>query len=199
MSTANKLTLLRIALVPFFLVFLAIDSVVLFSLASVTDYYDGKFARQEMKVTSFGKLFDPIADKLLVSSALLSFIAIRELFISPWVIIVIISREYIVSGLRQMAALEGVPMAAMLSGKVKTGFQIFAIITVLMILLFHTYMRSFFGITMAGGGFRQAFPDYFYMTLRHGPAILMWISAAISVYSGVQYLYMGRRWLNIEK
>ena len=137
MNIPNILTLIRILLVPFFLVFLLVGSMqnfiialVIFSLASFTDFLDGYIARKYNLVTKFGKLADPLADKILTISA---FVALTYLkMINPWIVIAIISREFIVSGFRMIAASEGRVIAASYWGKLKTNFQMFTIIAILL-------------------------------------------------------------------
>ncbi|HWP50241.1 MAG TPA: CDP-diacylglycerol--glycerol-3-phosphate 3-phosphatidyltransferase [Clostridia bacterium] len=138
MNLPNKLTLLRIALVPIFVFFLLADSSSAFSLlallvfvvASLTDMLDGKIARRYNLITTFGKLMDPLADKILVMSAMICFVALG---LAPaWVVIVILAREFLVTSLRLIAAGEGRVIAADKWGKVKTVTQMFWIIWVLL-------------------------------------------------------------------
>lgn len=135
MNLPNKLTLFRVILIPFFVFFLLAPyfegygnyvAVVIFIIASITDFLDGKIARKYNLVTNFGKFMDPLADKLLVSSALISLIALNK--IPAWIVIVIIAREFIISGFRLVAADNGVVIAASYWGKFKTNFQMFMII-----------------------------------------------------------------------
>lgn len=134
MTTANILTLVRIAMIPLFLVFASLGSqyylvaAIIFAVGSLTDSLDGYIARHYNQVTDFGKLTDPIADKLLVMSALLVFV---ESGIMPvWVAAVIIGREFIISGLRMIAAAKGIVIAAAKSGKAKTFVQCIGIILI---------------------------------------------------------------------
>lgn len=137
MNTANKLTVFRIILVPFFVLFMLTDfteynrlfALVIFIVASVTDHLDGHIARKHNMITSFGKFMDPIADKLLVSSALICLSALGE--IPAWAVIIIILREFAVSGLRLVATENGSVIAAAGWGKAKTATQMVAIIMLL--------------------------------------------------------------------
>lgn len=139
MNLPNKLTLLRIILVPIFMGFLflrkdfpqysEILALITFIIAASTDGLDGYLARKNELVTKFGKIVDPLADKLLISAALISFVALKE--ISAWAAIIIIGRELAVTGLRVVAASEGVVIAANKWGKMKTILQITAIIAVM--------------------------------------------------------------------
>lgn len=144
MNIANKLTLIRVALIPIFIAFFYIDvpyrqhfAALVFVAASLTDLFDGQLARRRGIVTNFGKLVDPIADKLLVCSALIMLAAanmftgwFKDLFVP--LVIVMVGREFVISGLRLLAAAGGKVLAADMFGKVKTVVQIIAITVVLM-------------------------------------------------------------------
>lgn len=130
MNLPNKLTLFRIILIPFFVFFLFTECVGeagkyialgIFAVASLTDLLDGKIARKYNLVTNFGKFMDPIADKLLVSSALISFVGLNRL--KAWIVIILIAREFIISGFRLVASDSGIVLAASWWGKFKTAFQ----------------------------------------------------------------------------
>ena len=135
MNLPNKLTTLRVIMIPFFVFFMLTDvggnankwiALALFVVASLTDFLDGKIARKYNLVTNFGKFMDPLADKLLVCSAL---ICLQDLDRVPaWVVIVIIAREFIISGFRLVASDNGIVIAASYWGKFKTIFQMFMII-----------------------------------------------------------------------
>ena len=136
MNLPNKLTIIRVCLIPFFVAALLFDhgnnytmrivANVLFIVASLTDLFDGKIARKYNLVTNFGQFMDPLADKLLVCSALICLIELGQL--PAWVVIIIISREFIISGFRLVAADNGVVIAASYWGKFKTTFQMAAVI-----------------------------------------------------------------------
>ena len=136
MNLPNKLTVLRVLLIPFFVVALLWEhgesqtmryvAATIFIVASLTDLLDGKIARKYNLVTNFGKFMDPLADKLLVCSALICLIELRQL--PAWMVIVIISREFIISGFRLVASDNGVVIAASYWGKFKTTFQMIAVI-----------------------------------------------------------------------
>lgn len=129
MNLPNKLTMFRVILIPFFVVFLLVDitsydkwiALAIFVIASLTDLLDGKIARKYNLVTNFGKFMDPLADKLLVCSALICLIELAK--IPSWIVIVIIAREFIISGFRLVASDNGVVIAASYWGKFKTTFQ----------------------------------------------------------------------------
>ena len=136
MNLPNKLTVLRVCMIPFFVVMLLLNggenqtyryiAAAIFIVASLTDMLDGKIARKYNLVTNFGKFMDPLADKLLVCSALICLIEMGRL--SAWIVIVIISREFIISGFRLVASDNGIVIAASYWGKFKTTFQMISVI-----------------------------------------------------------------------
>ena len=136
MNLPNKLTILRVIMIPFFVLALLYNggqnqtlryvAAAIFIIASLTDMLDGKIARKYNLVTNFGKFMDPLADKLLVCSALICLVELKEL--PAWMVIVIISREFIISGFRLVASDNGVVIAASYWGKFKTTFQMIAVV-----------------------------------------------------------------------
>ena len=136
MNLPNKLTLLRVIMIPIFVLLLLYDkgqnmnlriaALIVFCLASFTDFLDGQIARKKNLVTDFGKFMDPLADKLLVCSALICLIELGQL--PAWYVIVIIAREFIISGFRLVAADNGIVIAASWWGKFKTTFQMLTVI-----------------------------------------------------------------------
>lgn len=166
----NILTMLRVVAVPFFVFFTLISgfedysvAFIIFIVASLTDFFDGYLARKWNVVSSFGKLMDPLADKLLVFSALI--FLLKEGLVPYWSVVVIVGREFAVSGLRSLAAERGLIIAAGISGKIKTVFQMLAIISFFMVL--NTSLVFF----------RQAAP------------VLYYIALLLTVYSGVEYFW----------
>lgn len=136
MNLPNKLTVLRVILIPFFVIsllafggsvrLLRYLAAAIFIVASLTDMLDGKIARKYNLVTNFGKFMDPLADKLLVCSALICLIELGQL--PSWMVIIIVSREFIISGFRLVAAEQGIVIAASYWGKFKTTFQMIAVV-----------------------------------------------------------------------
>lgn len=136
MNLPNKLTVLRVCMIPFFVVMLLSNggenqtyryiAAAIFIVASLTDMLDGKIARKYNLVTNFGKFMDPLADKLLVCSALICLVDLKQL--PAWMVIVIISREFIISGFRLVASDNGIVIAASYWGKFKTTFQMISVI-----------------------------------------------------------------------
>lgn len=138
MNAPNMLTILRVVMIPFFVAFLLLDiteydkyiALAIFIAASFTDTLDGYLARKNNQVTNFGKFMDPLADKLLVSAAMICLVELD--MIPSWVVIVIISREFIISGFRLVASDNGLVIAASYWGKFKTTFQMLMIIVLLL-------------------------------------------------------------------
>ncbi|MDO5294694.1 MAG: CDP-diacylglycerol--glycerol-3-phosphate 3-phosphatidyltransferase [bacterium] len=147
MNLPNKLTILRVLMIPVFVVFLLCDNipynniiaVVVFAIACITDALDGHIARKNNLISNFGKFMDPLADKLLVCAALLCFIELGQ--IPAWIAIIIVSREFIISGFRLIASDNGVVIAASKWGKLKTISQM-----VMSILLIVDFNYSFFNV-----------------------------------------------------
>ena len=184
MNLPNKLTLLRALLVPVFIVFALIDRIplnytaalIVFALASLTDALDGHIARKNNLVTTFGKFLDPLADKVLVISALAVFVDLGIISAVPFVII--IAREFMVSGLRLVAADSRVVVAAGFWGKLKTAFTMASIVFILLMMAVSSDFDWFgFDVTES---FEKIF-DYITQTL-------IWISTALTVISGCVYL-----------
>lgn len=183
MNLPNKLTLARVFLIPFFLLFMYLKmpfhyaiALVIFAAASITDALDGKIARSRNLVTNFGKFLDPLADKVLVLAALTVFVEIPEVKMGAVPLIIITAREFMVSGLRLLAADSGVVVAAGMWGKLKTAFTMVTIIGVLAWLSFCNDL----GISIADSVCRAV--DNVVIP------VLIWISTLLTVISGGIYL-----------
>lgn len=155
MNLPNKLTLLRVVLIPVFVVLLLLEggqndtlriaALIVFCIASFTDFLDGQIARRNNLVTNFGKFMDPLADKLLVCSALICMIELGQL--PSWYVITVIAREFIISGFRLVAADNGIVIAASWWGKFKTTFQMLTVILLILnISALHTVTLIIAGI-----------------------------------------------------
>ncbi len=139
MNLPNKLTVLRVILVPFFMIFLVLDfiphrhllALLVFAIASYTDYLDGKIARRDNLITDFGKFMDPLADKIMVMAALICFVALG--YTDVWLVTIIMFREFAITSVRLVAAGKGTVIAANNLGKIKTVTQIIAIIVVMVL------------------------------------------------------------------
>ncbi len=196
MNLANKLTLGRIFLVPIFLIFIAATDIpygtfiatFVFILASLTDKLDGYIARSRNQITNFGKFMDPLADKLLVTSALVSLV---ELHVVPgWAAVVIIAREFAVSGLRTIAASEGNVIAASWWGKIKTVIQIIAIIVLLLQVNIGTI--PVLQAKVDSSGFLTWFFTYM-------PEVLIAVAVIITIISGVDYFIKNKNSISTTK
>ena len=173
MNLPNKLTILRVIMIPFFVLALLYNggenqtlryvAAAIFIIASLTDMLDGKIARKYNLVTNFGKFMDPLADKLLVCSALICLVELKEL--PAWMVIVIISREFIISGFRLVASDNGVVIAASYWGKFKTVFQMTAVILLILNL----------------------------EPLKLVADIVLWIAVALTVISLADYIYKNHK------
>ena len=179
MNTTNKLRIARMIIVPFLVIFLLTGwggeanryiSLTLFVVASVTDWFDGYLARKNNLVTNFGKFMDPLADKLLVCSAMICMIDLKRL--SAWFVIIIIAREFIISGFRLIAAENGIVIAANYWGKFKTASQMIMII--LLILHF----------------------DGIFVILEQ---IFIWLSLALTIISLITYIWQNRTVLSMQE
>lgn len=199
MNLANRLTLLRLALVPVFMIFTVLDhfwtrlfALVIFVVASLTDLMDGYFARKYGEITDFGKFMDPLADKFLTSAAFICFVGMRELRVPSWMVVLIIGRELIVTGLRLLAASKGEKIAADRSGKFKTGVQITAVIAVMAILCVNSFMRLFHHFNPRTLFYRSGWENFLGNFLQHAPFWLVFVSMLVTLYSGIHYLYQNR-------
>lgn len=174
MNLANQLTLGRIVAVPFFVIFYMQNMLewafVTFIIASITDMLDGKVARKYNMVTNFGKIMDPLADKILVYAAFC--LMVQDGTIQAWVLIVILCREFLISGIRTVAAGEGIVIAATMSGKIKTVLQMIAVPLLLLnnIPVFGSYQMFIF----------------------YGAYGFLWASLFMTIISGIDYTYHNR-------
>jgi len=199
MNLANKLTIGRIITIPFFILFMFMGNIstrvaalLIFILAALTDVYDGIVARHREEVTNFGKFIDPLADKLVVSAAFISFVQLRELSIPAWMVILVISREFIITGLRSVAASRGTIIPASLSGKFKTTSQMVVIITILIILIVNAVLKNYWHVTplelQTFLGWRRVFG----YILDRAPYWLMLLVTTLTVISGFNYIFRNK-------
>ncbi|MCX7695849.1 MAG: CDP-diacylglycerol--glycerol-3-phosphate 3-phosphatidyltransferase [Caloramator sp.] len=177
MNLANKITISRIFLVPLFLFFLLVKipygnwiATIIFIIAALTDSLDGYIARNRNQITKFGKFLDPLADKLIVTAALVALV--ERQIIPSWLVVIILAREFAITGLRAVAASEGNVIAASNWGKLKTVTQIVAIIAAL--------------IELKYGGYNI----YIY---------LMYIATIITIISGIDYIEKNRKFINSKE
>lgn len=204
MNLANKLTLTRMASVPFFMIYMWVDnfytrilSLIIFILASLTDYYDGKIARKRKEVTNFGKFMDPLADKLLVSAAFISFVGIKELAIPAWMVVLVISREFIISGLRTLAATQGKTISASLGGKFKTTTQVISIIVIFVILVLISFIETFYHVSPQNLILESGLMRILWYILQYVPVTLIVITVIFTLTSGLTYILKNRELLSL--
>ncbi|MDR3594202.1 CDP-diacylglycerol--glycerol-3-phosphate 3-phosphatidyltransferase [Clostridium sp.] len=195
MNLANKLTLIRIFLVPIFLIFMAkgipygsFIATFIFILASLTDKLDGYIARSRNQITNFGKFMDPLADKLLVTAALISLVELQV--VPSWAAVVIIAREFAVSGLRSIAAAQGRVIAASRWGKIKTVIQIIAII--LYLLKVNIKDARMWKIFVIHDYYVKVFFDYV-------PKTMLMIAVVVTLISGYDYFKKNKEAVSIDK
>jgi len=196
MNLANKLTIGRIFLVPVFLLFIAAKDIpygtfiatIIFIIASLTDKLDGYIARSRNQITTFGKFMDPLADKLLVTAALISLVELQV--VPSWAAIIIIAREFAVSGLRTIAAADGKVIAASWWGKIKTVIQIIAII--LLLLEVNIATSSYLTNLVTNTEFFELFFEYV-------PKLFLYLAVIITLVSGYDYFNKNKHNISIDK
>ncbi|MDR1474784.1 MAG: CDP-diacylglycerol--glycerol-3-phosphate 3-phosphatidyltransferase [Endomicrobium sp.] len=203
MNLANKLTIARICLVPFFILFMelrgffnTVIALVIFCAASITDFFDGHVARKQKTVTSLGIFLDPLADKLLISSAFICFVSITYLGISAWMVIAIISREFLITGLRSIAAYKNVIIPADKSGKFKTTSQIIVIITVLVIVIINEAFNKYFGMSIEFFRFYSlGVYSYIVIIIERIPYWFTFFAVIFTIFSGAKYVFKYRNFI----
>ena len=195
MNLPNKLTVLRLILVPVFMLFTYIDNVytrilalVIFVGAGVTDLYDGYLARKYNMVTRFGVFLDPLADKLIITAALISFVGIPEAHIPAWMVVLIVAREFVITGLRALAASQGEVVAADQGGKFKTAVQTTAILTILLVLILHSGLGHFWGMPIAELEKQPGWRAECAKLLNWSPYWMCFAATLFSLSTGISYL-----------
>lgn len=188
MNTPNKLTISRMILTPIFLAIFLVNfkfhyaiALVLFIIASLTDLFDGKIARRNNIVTNFGKFADPLADKMLTTSAILGFVAIG--YCNIWILFIILFREFAISAMRLVAASDGVVIPANMWGKVKTTIQMVASIVIMLMLT----IAFDFGVSALE------------TPLVIVANILLWLMAIATAISGIVYVIQGTKVIDFSK
>ena len=180
MNLPNKLTVIRMVLTPFYLAAMLIDfkfhylaALIIFAVASITDFLDGNIARKNNIVTTFGKLCDPVADKMLNTAALLAFMQLD--LCNIWVVMIILTREFLVTSFRLVSSAQGVVIPAGILGKVKTVSQMV------------------FSILIMIGLFASEFVEFGFDKFALVSNILLWITAILTVVSGIKYIVDGKK------
>lgn len=195
MNLANKLTMIRIFLVPVFLIFITVKDIpygsiiatVIFIIASLTDQLDGYIARSRNQITNFGKFMDPLADKLLVTAALVSLVELK--LVAGWAVVIILAREFAVSGLRTLAASDGIVIAASWWGKIKTVTQMIAILLLLLKVNINTSANAISFVN--NNSFLSGFFTYV-------PETIMFIAVLITIISGIDYFVKNRHVISMK-
>lgn len=202
MNLPNKLTVTRCLMAIVFVVCLSVDSLPLFALgyavflvAAATDYYDGKIARARNLVTNFGKLLDPVADKVLMVAAFIMMMGIPELSVPGWTVVVIISRELLVTGARSLGAAEGAVIPANLWGKVKTVVQMTFVIVFLPLAFFVRATAKWPGFGELLPGDTACYAQALHVA-SHGCIILV---ALYTLVSGAQFVWFNWRLLRLHQ
>ncbi len=185
MNLPNILTLIRMILAPIYLALMVADfnhhylvAAIVFGVASLTDFFDGKIARKYNLITVFGKLCDPVGDKMLFLAAILAFM--KTGYCSVWVIMIVISREFLVTSMRMVAIDQNVVIAAGIWGKVKTACQM--VFTILVMIMLE------FGV-----------PSWCKFSAVQISNVLMWILAVLTLVSGIKYLLDSRKVIDFSK
>lgn len=190
LNLPNKLTLIRMFLAPIYLALMLIEfpyhyivALAVFAVASLTDMLDGKIARKNNLITVFGKLLDPLADKMLTTAALLAFM--REGWCSIWIVMIVLTREFAVAGVRLIATAQGIVIPANYWGKAKTVSQM--VFTIVIMLL--AELDATFDIFANAGWF----------TLARVSNIMLWITAVLAVVSGITYFVDSKKLIDFSK
>ena len=190
LNLPNKLTLIRMFLAPIYLALMLIAfpchyivALAVFAVASLTDMLDGKIARKNNLITVFGKLLDPLADKMLTTAALLAFM--REGWCSIWIVMIVLTREFAVAGVRLIATAQGIVIPANYWGKAKTVSQM--VFTIVIMLL--AELDATFDIFANAGWF----------TLARVSNIMLWITAVLTVVSGITYFVDSKKLIDFSK
>lgn len=185
LNTPNKLTIARMIITPVFLAVLLWESLphrflvaaIIYSIAAITDAIDGKLARKNNQITNFGKLLDPIADKVLTTSALLAFMVMD--LCNIWIVMIVLTREFAVASIRMIAAANGVVIPANFWGKLKTVSQMTFTIVIMLLGEVQGLLQTY------AADFAATLPDNLLSLISNG---LLWITAILTVISGAIYI-----------
>lgn len=197
MNLPNRLTLARVVMAPIFVGLMSVDHAVSFALAyatftaaAITDYYDGKIARERNLVSNFGKLWDPVADKVIMAAAFVMMMTMPELRIPGWTVVAILTREFVITGARSFAASDGLVISANRWGKTKTVVQI-------------VYVQVFLFFAVAGRVLAYWYPafvhDYYVVWLGYASLVSIIMVALYTLYSGLQFARMNLHSFGIGK
>lgn len=194
MNIPNKITLFRLILVPFFLISIftenilgKIMAIVIFVIAGLSDIFDGYIARKYGKVSNLGILLDPLVDKILISAAFISFVELKTIFVPAWMVVIIIGREFLITGIRTIAATKNRILSAEFGGKFKLVSQIIAILFILIILLVQIILKKFYSINFLSLNLSIPSHRYMYYGLVLSPYWLTFIATVFTIISGIDY------------
>lgn len=194
LNVPNQLTILRMIMTPIYLFLILWENLphrffiaaIVFSLAAITDAIDGKLARKNNQITNFGKLLDPIADKILTTSALLAFMAMG--LCNVWIVMIVLTREFAIASIRMISASNGVVVPANMWGKVKTTAQM--TFTIIIMLLGEVYQYA---------EIRPGVNIPYWLTLANISNALLWVTAVLTVISGVIYIKDSKNVIDYSK
>lgn len=195
MNLPNKLTVARLIMVPVFVVLMSFENpftyivaYLVFTVASITDYFDGKIARERNLITNFGKLMDPLADKVLMASAFVMMMQVSALSVPGWCIVAILAREFLVTGARSMASADGTAIAANDWGKLKTVLQM-------------VWVYVFLFLAIGVWGVERWMPEHLALYsdwVRVGSLVGIMLVAGLTVYTGIQFAQSNWKTLNLS-
>lgn len=194
LNVPNQLTILRMIMTPIYLFLILWENLphrfliaaIVFSLAAITDAIDGKLARKNNQITNFGKLLDPIADKILTTSALLAFMAMG--LCNVWIVMIVLTREFAIASIRMISASNGVVVPANMWGKVKTTAQMTFTIIIMLLGEIYQYAELRPGVNIP-----------YWLTLANISNALLWITAVLTVISGVIYIKDSKNVIDYSK
>ncbi len=197
-NTPNKLTIARIIITPVYLAVILWDSLphrfliatLIFSIAAITDAIDGKLARKNNQITNFGKLLDPIADKVLTTSALLAFMTMG--LCNIWIVMIVLTREFTIASIRMIAAANGVVIPANIWGKVKTVSQMTFTIEIMLLCETDYIIRD-----VLNSDILLKLPEF--INLASVSNFLLWITAILTIISGVIYIKDSKNVIDFSK
>jgi CDP-diacylglycerol---glycerol-3-phosphate 3-phosphatidyltransferase len=200
MNLPNMLTLGRCVLAAVFVALMSFDNVIcylaayaMFTAAAITDYYDGKIAREQNLVTNFGKLLDPIADKILMVAGFIMLMRVPDLYIPGWTVVAILSREFLITGARSLAASEGVVLPANNYGKAKTAIQMTYVFVVLAAVIL---LR----LALMIPALQEKLPaEMLAYSLRGLSLVGIILVAAYTIYSGIQFTWVNWNALKLHQ
>lgn len=199
MNLPNKLTMIRIMLVPIFVLFMSLDTelvwplyvaLAIFIIAAITDFLDGRISRKRGLVTKFGKIMDPLADKLLISCGFIMLTAMGQ--IPGWITAIIIFRDFFVNSLRMFGADKGKDLAAVLSGKIKTSFELVGVIFAIL----DKILVSKCGF---GAFLNNSYTAILPLVINVSMTVIVSVAVVATIWSFVEYVFAFKKDINVEE